>query len=66
MENDNLMKNWRRSLWLLLFSQLMFLIGSLLEPPTSWLMILLRVVVPLLAMIFIGLMLAGYIGSRKE
>jgi hypothetical protein len=60
------MKNWRTTLWLLLFSQLMFLMGSLLDPPTSWLMILLRLIMPILGIIFIGLMLAGYIGSRKE
>ena len=62
------MKNRRRTLWLLilLVSQLMSLLGSMLEPPTSWLTTLLRVVVPLLAVVFIALMLAGYVSSRKE
>jgi hypothetical protein len=60
------MKNMRRTLWLLLFSQVMFLVSSLIDPPTSWLMILLRGVVPLLAILYIGLMLAGYIRPGKK
>jgi hypothetical protein len=60
------MKNMRGSLWLLLFSQVLFLIGGLIEPPTSWVMIILRVVVPLLAIVYIGLILAGYIHPRNE
>ena len=46
------MKNMRRTLWLLLFSQVIFLFSSLLEPPTTWLMIILRVVVPFLGVIY--------------
>lgn len=60
------MKTTRRTLWLLLLSQVMFLISSVIEPPTSGLMIVLRVVFPLIAVVFIGLMLAGYIGGKKE
>ena len=60
------MKTRRRTLWLLLLSQVMFLISSVIEPPTSGLMVVLRVVVPLVAILFIGLMLAGYIGGKKE
>lgn len=60
------MKNMRGSLWLLLFSQVLFLMGSLIEPPTTWLMITLRGIVPLLAVVYIGLILAGYIHPRKK
>jgi hypothetical protein len=60
------MKTRRRTLWLLLLSQVMFLISSVIEPPTSGLMVVLRVVVPLIAIVFIGLMLAGYIAGKKE
>ena len=40
------MKTSRNALWLLLISQALFLLGSLLEPPTSLLMIILRVCAP--------------------
>ena len=60
------MKTRRRALWLLLLSQVMFLISSVIEPPTSGLMVVLRVIVPLIAIVFIGLMLAGYIAGQKE
>jgi hypothetical protein len=60
------MKTRRRTLWLLLLSQVMFLISSVLEPPTSGLMVVLRVVVPLVAIVFIGLLLAGYIAGKNE
>jgi len=60
------MKNMRGSLWLLLFSQVLFLIGGLIDPPTTWLMIILRGVVPLFAIVYIGLILAGYIHPRKK
>ena len=60
------MKTRRRTLWLLLLSQIMFLVSSVIEPPTSGLMIVLRIVVPLIAIIFIGLKLAGYIGEKKQ
>jgi hypothetical protein len=60
------MKNNRRTLWLLLFSQIMFLFSSLIDPPTTWLMILLRGILPLIVVIYIALILAGYIPSRKE
>jgi len=58
-------KNMRTTLWLLLFSQTMFLVSSLIEPPTTWLMIILRGVVPLFTIVLIGLILAGYIRSGK-
>ena len=60
------MKNTRRTLWLLLLSQVMFLVSSVIEPPTSGLMVVLRVVVPLVAVVFISLMLAGYINPKKD
>jgi hypothetical protein len=44
----------------------MFLVSSVIEPPTSGLMIVLRVVVPLVAVVFISLMLAGYINPKKD
>jgi len=58
------MKNSRNALWLLLFSQAMFLVGSLLDPPTSLLLIILRVGVPIAAILFIGWLL--YNQSREK
>ena len=60
------MNNMRRTLWLLLLSQIMFLVSSLIEPPTGWLMIVLRGVVPLLAVVYIGLILGGFIRPGKQ
>jgi hypothetical protein len=60
------MKMRRRTLWLLLLSPVLFLVSSVIEPPTSGLMIVLRVVLPLIAIVVIGLMLAGYINRKKE
>jgi hypothetical protein len=60
------MKMRRRTLWLLLLSPVLFLVSAVIEPPTSGLMIVLRVVLPLIAIVVIGLMLAGYINRKKE
>lgn len=60
------MGNNRSALWLLLFSQALFLISSLIEPPSGWLMIGLRLVVPLLVIVYLGLMLAGIITPRRK
>jgi hypothetical protein len=60
------MKDNRLALWLLLASQLLFLVSSLIEPPSSVLLIILRVVLPLVMVAYIGLILAGYISPRKR
>lgn len=59
------MKTTRRALWLLLFSQAMFLVSAVIEPPTSLLMVIFRVVLPLSIILFLGLMLAEVIPSKK-
>ncbi len=56
----------RSALLLILVSQLLFLVSSLIEPPSSLLMTLLRVGVPLAIVLYIGLLLAGYISPRKR
>ncbi len=58
------MRNNRSALWLLLASQLLFLVSSLLDPPSGTVQITLRVVVPLLIVAYIVLILAGYIRKR--
>ncbi len=58
------MKNNRSALWLILVSQLLFLVSSLLDPPSSALQITLRVVLPLLIVAYIILILAGYVRKR--
>jgi hypothetical protein len=60
------MENNRSALWLVLFSQLLFLVSSLIEWPSSLLMVILRVVLPLIVVAYIGLMLAGYISPGKR
>jgi hypothetical protein len=59
------MKN-RLFLWLLLASQLLFLLSSLLEPPRSLVMIIVRVGVPLVLVSYIVFLLSGYNRSGKE
>ena len=58
--------NNRLLLWLLLASQLLFLLSSLLEPPRSLVMIIVRVCLPLVLVAYIGLLLTGYIRPGKE
>jgi hypothetical protein len=60
------MKNNRSALWLLLASQVLFLVSSLIDPPTGLLIIILRVVVPLIIIAYIGLLLAGFISPGKR
>jgi hypothetical protein len=60
------METNRTSLWLIFASQALFLLSSLIEPPSSLLLIILRVIVPLLMVAYIGLMLAGYVSPRKR
>lgn len=60
------MENSRRALWLILLSQLLFLFGGLIDWPTRPLMIVLRVVLPLVIIAYLGLILAGYISPRKR
>jgi hypothetical protein len=62
----NLMGNSRSALWLILASQFIFLLSSFIEPPRSLVTTIIRVVVPLILVVFIGLMLAGYITPRKR
>ncbi len=61
-----IMKNNRAALWLLLVSQALFLVSSLIDPPSTLLMITLRVVLPLVVIIYIGLVLAGFIAPKKR
>jgi hypothetical protein len=56
----------RTALFLILISQLFFLVGSVIDPPSSVLMILLRVGVPLIIVGYISLILAGYISPKKR
>lgn len=56
----------RPALFLILVSQLLFLISSLIEPPSSVLMVILRVGVPLLIVAYIGLLLAGFISPEEK
>jgi len=60
------MNNGRLSLWLLLASQLIFLLSSLIDRPTSLVTTIIRVVLPLILVVIIGLILAGYISPRKR
>jgi hypothetical protein len=60
------MQNNRAALWLLLVSQLFFLLSSLIEPPSGVLMITLRVVLPLILVAYLGLMIAGYLSPGKR
>jgi hypothetical protein len=53
------------ALSLILISQALFLFGSLIEPPSGWLMIVLRVVVPVLVIVYLGLVSAGFIRRRR-
>lgn len=62
----NYMENSRRSLWLILLSQILIMVSGLIEPPSSLVMISIRIVVPLLIVAYISLMLAGYIPIRKR
>ena len=56
----------RSALLLILLSQLVFLISSLIEPPTSLVMGILRVGVPFIIIGYISLVLAGVIPTRKR
>ena len=67
MLNNNAMgKNSRRALWLILFSQVLFLLGSMIDWPTRPLMIVFRVALPLIIIAYLGLILMGYISAGKE
>ena len=65
-ETFSLMKNSRPALWLLLASQLIFLLSSLIEPPQTLVTMIVRVVVPLILVAYICLMLAGYVLPGKR
>jgi hypothetical protein len=52
--------------WLMLFSQILILIGSFLNPPTGPAMIILNIVLPLVMIIYFGLALTGFIKARKN
>jgi hypothetical protein len=56
----------RPALLLILVSQLLFLVSSLIEPPSSLLMGVLRVGVPLIIVVYIILLLAGYSSPRRR
>ena len=60
------MGNNRPALWLLLISQALFLLSSLIEPPSGLLMIALRVILPLTLVVYFGLMLAGLISAGRK
>jgi len=51
------MENRRAALWLILISQLLFLVSSLIEPPHSTVIFILRVVVPLALVVYVIFML---------
>ena len=59
------MRNKRLALWLLMVSQLLSLASSLLEMPSSWIMITVRVLIPLAIVVYIGLILVGVISFGK-
>jgi hypothetical protein len=59
------MKNNRLALWLLLASQLVFALSSLIEPPRSLVTTIVRLVLPLALVVFISLVLAGFISPKK-
>ena len=59
------MRNNRPALSLLLISQALFLLSSLIEPPSGLLMVVLRVIVPLLVIVYLGLALAGLISPGR-
>ena len=56
----------RSALLLILVSQLLFLVSSLIEPPSSLLMTVLRVGVPLIIVAYIVLLLVGIISPGKR
>lgn len=60
------MKNRRLALWLLLASQLVFLLSSFIEPPTTLVTTVVRLFLPLVLVVFIGLLLAGIIPRDKS
>ena len=60
------MRNNRPALSLLLISQALFLLSSLIEPPSGLLMVVLRVIVPLLVIVYLGLALAGLISPGRR
>jgi hypothetical protein len=60
------MENRRAALWLILVSQALFLASSLIEPPQSAVIFILRVVVPLVIVAYIVLVLTGYASRGKE
>ena len=60
------MNNSRLALWLLLASQLMFLLSSFIEPPRSLATTIVRLVLPLVLVVFIALVLAGFIPTKKN
>jgi len=59
------MEKNRKALLLLILSQILILLGGLLDWPASWLMISLRVILPLIVIAYLGLMLAGYVSPRQ-
>ena len=56
----------RPALLLILLSQLLFLVSSLIEPPSSLLMGILRVGVPLLIVGYIAMLLTGLISPGNR
>ena len=62
----DLMRNNRPALSLLLISQALFLLSSLIEPPSGLLMVALRVIVPLLVILYLGPALAGLVSPGRR
>jgi hypothetical protein len=60
----NLMENNRSALWLIIVSQALILLSSLIDPPSGLLMVILRVFVPLIVVTYFSLILAGYVSPR--
>ena len=54
------------SLWLILLSQVLILISGLIVSPSSPVMTVIQVGLPLLVIVFVALMMAGVIPIRKR
>ena len=60
------METGARALWLILISLLLFLVSSLIEPPQSAVLFILRVVVPLALVVCMIFMLVRWKKLKRE
>jgi hypothetical protein len=60
------MENKRIGLWAILISQVLFLVGSFIDPPSGWVMIILRVLIPVLLIVYFGLLISGFTKPREK